>query len=247
MMESALYSGSVMHKRFLPKEHGFKYPFFMWYLDLDSIDKQHGLGRWFSKNEWALSRYRRTDYLGNPDRPLAECVKDEMKRLTGSEVTGKVFGLLNLRTLGLYFSPVNFYFGFTHHNEPSHMLAEVSNIPWNERHHYAHLLNGSETELVNPKEFKVSPFNPSHDQTYRWQIQPPEDKVSIMLGVHDERGHVFEAGLNLQRQPFTINSARRLLLRTPVMTAYIVAAIYWQALKIFIKGIPYQPYVKEKI
>ncbi|RZW25692.1 MAG: DUF1365 domain-containing protein [Desulfobulbaceae bacterium] len=246
-MESALYSGFVMHKRFLPKAHGFRYPFFMWYLDLDSIDTQPGLGRWFSIDEWALSRFRRTDYLGNPDRPLADCVKDEMNRLTGRKVTGKVFGLLNLRTLGLYFSPVNFYFGFTDRNEPSHMLAEVSNIPWNERHHYAHLLSGGDTELVNEKNFKGSPFNPSRDQTYRWQIEPPGDQISITLGVHDERGHVFEAGLTLQRLPFAINSARRLLLRTPVMTAYMVAAIYWQALKLFVKGIPYQPYVKEKI
>ncbi|MBT8328333.1 MAG: DUF1365 domain-containing protein, partial [Desulfofustis sp.] len=75
-MESALYSGFVMHKRFLPKAHGFRYPFFMWYLDLDSIDTQPGLGRWFSIDEWALSRFRRTDYMGNPDRPLADCVKD---------------------------------------------------------------------------------------------------------------------------------------------------------------------------
>jgi len=246
-MGSALYSGFVMHRRFLPKEHRFKYPFFMWYLDLDSIDKESGLGRWFATEGWALSRFRRPDYLGNPHRPLAECVREEMNRLTGAEVTGKVFGLLNLRTLGLYFSPVNFYFGFSDRNEPSHMLAEVSNIPWNERHHYAHLLDGGATELVNEKNFKVSPFNPSHNQIYRWQVEPPEDKLSIRLGVHDERGHVFEAGLNLKRQPFTIKSARRLLLRTPVMTAYIVAAIYWQALQLFVKGIPYQSYVKEKI
>ena len=245
-MESALYSGFVVHERFLPKQHRFRYPFFMWYLDLDAIPGQPGLGRWFSAESWALSRFKRGDYLGSEERPLADCVKEEMGRLTGCQVGGKVFGLLNLRTLGLYFSPVNFYFGFTEDNEPSHMLAEVSNIPWNERHHYAHLLDSSEDELVNDKHFKVSPFNPSRDQTYRWQIESPGDKVSIKLGVHDQRGHVFTAGLHLCRQPFTIKSARRLLLRTPVMTAYIVAAIYWQALRLFIKGIPYQPYVKEE-
>jgi DUF1365 family protein len=160
-MDSALYSGLVVHERFLPKAHRFKYPFFMWYLDLDEIDSQPDLGRWFSTGNWALSRFRRSDYLGRPDSHLADCVKDEMGRLTGTQVTGKVFGLLNLRTLGLYFSPVNFYFGFTNDDEPSHLLAEVSNTPWNERHHYAHLLNGPRTEAVNDKVFKVSPFNPS--------------------------------------------------------------------------------------
>lgn len=245
-MDSALYSGFVVHERFLPKQHRFRYPFFMWYLDLDELPGNPGLGRWFSSDSWALSRFQRSDYLGSAERGLADCVREEMGRLTGSEVSGKIFGLLNLRTLGLYFSPVNFYFGFSRDNTPSHMLAEVSNIPWNERHHYAHLLNGSNNELVNEKHFKVSPFNPSRDQTYRWQIEPPGDKLRIQLGVHDQRGHVFVAGLHLSRQPFTIKSARRLLLRTPVMTAYVVAAIYWQALKLFMKGIPYQPYVKEE-
>ena len=245
-MESALYTGFIEHERFLPKSHRFKYPFFMWYLDLDEIDSQPELGRWFSKKRWAMSRFNRADYLGGPDRPLGDCVKEEMGRLTGTQVTGKVFGLLNLRTMGLYFSPVNFYFGFSKDGGPSHMLAEVSNIPWNERHHYGHLLNSSRTELINEKEFKVSPFNPSRNQTYRWQIEPPGKAISISLGVHDHRGHVFEAGLRLQRQPFTKKSARQLLLRKPAMTAFIVAGIYWQALKLYIKGIPFQPYVKEE-
>ncbi|MGI9537452.1 MAG: DUF1365 domain-containing protein [Desulfocapsaceae bacterium] len=246
-MDSALYTGHIVHERFLPKSHRFKYPFFMWYLDLDEIDSQPGLGRWFSTDNWALSRFRRSDYLGNPQRSLSACVKEEMGRVTGTEVSGKVFGLLNLRTLGLYFSPVNFYFGFTGAGAPSHLLAEVSNTPWNERHHYAYLLNGSQTELVDDKNFKVSPFNPSHGQTYRWLIEPPGDSVGINLGVHDQRGHIFQAGLHLHRQPFTQKSARRLLLRKPIMTAFIIAGVYWQALKLFIKGIPFQPYVKEEI
>ena len=125
-MESALYTGFIEHERFLPKSHRFKYPFFMWYLDLDEIDSQPELGRWFSKKRWAMSRFNRADYLGSPDRPLGDCVKEEMSRLTGTQVTGRVFGLLNLRTMGLYFSPVNFYFGFSKDGGPSHLLAEVS-------------------------------------------------------------------------------------------------------------------------
>jgi DUF1365 family protein len=168
-----------------------------------------------------------------------------MRRLTGEAVSGKVFGLLNLRTIGLYFSPVNFYFGFSSSGEPTHMLAEVSNTPWNERHHYAHLLSGRKTETANDKDFKVSPFNPSNGQQYRWRIQPPGASVAVSLGVHDQRGHVFEASLLLKRQPFSIDSARALLLRKPAMTVFIVAGIYWQAMRLFFKGVPYVPYAKE--
>ncbi len=246
-MESAIYTGYIGHQRFLPKRHSFRYPFFMWFLDLDEIDSIPSLGRWFSTKKWALSRFNRTDYLGEPERSLASCVKDEMKRLTGEKVSGKVFGLLNLRTVGLYFSPVNFYFGYSSEETASHMLAEVANIPWNERYHYAHLLDGQPTETANEKSFKVSPFNPSNGQVYRWCIEPPGPSIAVKLGVHDQRGHIFEAALDLQRLPFTNNSARSLLLRKPAMTAFIVAGIYWQAMKLFMKGIPYIPYVKEEV
>jgi len=246
-MEPAIYTGTIGHARFIPKSHRFRYPFFMWYLNLDEVEQIPDLGRWFSTRRWALSRFRRSDYLGESSLALADCVRAEMKRLTGVSVEGSVHGLLNLRTLGLYFSPVNFYFGFAGDGTPTHMLAEVSNTPWNERHHYAHLLSGPQTEAANDKAFKVSPFNPRDGQQYRWRIEPPHESVAINLGVHDRRGHIFEAFLKLDRLPFTSTSARRLLLRKPAMTVFILAGIHWQALKLFLKGIPYVPYVKEKV
>lgn len=245
-MESAIYSGHIFHTRHIPKHHSFSYPFFMWYLDLDTIDQQGSLGRWFSVKSWALSRFHRPDYLGPPQCSLAESVRDKMKSLTGSDVTGRVFGLLNLRTAGLYFSPVNFYYGFNDTGEATHLLAEVSNIPWNERHYYAHRLDRVPPETTNEKKFKVSPFNPSSKQLYKWTIGTPADSLGITLEVHDDRGHVFEASLNLQRQPFSRKSARNHIIKKPVMTAFIIAGIYWQALKIFLKGIPYVPYEKEE-
>lgn len=246
-MKSAIYSGHIGHERFLPKRHRFRYSFFMWYLDLDAVESLPSLGIWFSGKKRALSRFSRADYLGDPARPLADCVREEIERITGTPVTGKVFGLVNLRTLGLYFSPVNFYFGFDPDGCATHMLAEVSNTPWNEHHHYGYTLDQGDTRIDGEKEFKVSPFNPHNNQIYRWRIQPPGETVAIDLGVHDDRGHVFEAGLRLKRQPFTCGAARGQLLKKPAMTAFIVAGIYWQALRLFSKGIPYLPYAKEEI
>jgi len=246
-MESALYTGHIAHQRFLPKNHRFRYSFFMWYLDLDHVTSLPDLSVWFSANKRALSRFSRADYLGNPARPLGDSVRDEMLRITSVPVTGKVFGLVNLRTLGLYFSPVNFYFGFSADGEPTHMLAEVSNIPWNERHHYGYLLNDpDETRVEGEKAFKVSPFNPHTGQTYHWRIRPPGDDVAIDLGVHDDRGHVFEAGLRLERREFSVRSARAQFLKKPGMTLFIIGGIYWQALRLFAKGIPYIAYTREE-
>ena len=243
-MNSALYAGFIGHRRYIPKHHKFRYPFFMWLLDLDEIEHLEDRGWWFSTKRFALSRFHRPDYLGPSNEPLHVSLKKRMEELTGRRVTGKVYGLLNLRTLGLYFSPVNFYFGYNEAMECTHMLAEVSNIPWNERHHYAHYLGDHQFSPSEPKAFKVSPFNPVNQQ-YRWEIHPPDETVAVTISVHDERGHIFAAKLDLQRYTLSSSSIRKRLLRRPVMTASIVAGIYWQALKLYLKGIPYVPYQKE--
>ncbi|MBE0584690.1 MAG: DUF1365 domain-containing protein [Desulfofustis sp.] len=243
-MNHALYVGRVSHQRFLPRAHRFSYPFFMWHLNLDRLDQLPELRPWFAKTGFALSRLRRSDYLGPADEPLAISIKRKMAELTERTVTGEVTGLLNLRTLGLYFSPVNFYFGHDPGGRCSHLLAEVSNTPWNERHYYGFYLAPDGQQPTHPKAFKVSPFNPV-DQQYHWQIEAPGETARIVIEVSDSRGRVFSAQLNLERKPLSRPVIRRQLLRRPVMTAAVIAAIYWQALKLYIKGVPFIPYHKE--
>lgn len=244
-MKSSIYAGHIAHSRFIPKEHSFKYPFFMWFLDLDRVEHLENLGIWFSSRRWALSRYRRADYLGDSEISHGNAVRKRLAELTGCEVVGKVFGLMNMSSLGLYFSPVNFYYGFDESGEMSHFMAEVSNIPWNERHHYGHYVGNHQNRPTHRKAFHVSPFNPT-DQTYKWIIEPPDENIAVNLGVHDERGHIFEASLRLKREPFSLQMARKQIVRKPVLTASVVAGIYWQALKIYLKKIPYIAYEKEK-
>ena len=245
-MKPSIYVGTVSHRRYLPKQHRFSYPFFMWFLNLDELDSLPSLGRWFSASRLALSRFHRPDYFGDDDVPLADAIRKRMAELTGQPVEGAVCGLMNMRTLGFYFSPVNFYYGYDRRGALSHFLAEVSNIPWNERHQYAHYLQGRDCSPDNPKEFHVSPFNPLN-QHYRWQIKAPGEQVLVQIDVDDERGQVFTARLELEKRPLETASVRREILKKPVMTLSIVAGIYWQALKLYLKGVPYVPYRKEAI
>jgi len=218
----------------------------MYFLNLDRIDEQGSIGRLFSTTRWAFNRFYRPDYYGNNNQPLADAMRERMEELTGESVKGEVFGLMNMRTMGLYFSPVNFYYGFDDDGTFTHFLAEVSNIPWNQRHQYGYYVKNRRLSLTDEKRFKVSPFNPV-DQNYNWRISPPSDEIKIHLGVDDARGHVFEASLTLKKEPLTLKSLRRQLLRKPIMTASIVTAIYWQALLLYIKKVPYVPYQKEMI
>lgn len=243
-MRAAIYSGTIAHQRYIPRPHCFQYSFFMWFLPLDELHTLPRLSPWFSHESWALNRFYRPDYLGDRSVKLADAVRERMKELTGHEVRGTVCGLLNMRTLGLYFSPVNFYYGFDEEGGFSHFLAEVSNIPWNERHHYAHYVGDGQLKPDHPKQFHVSPFNPDN-QHYHWHLGGPGETISVGLDVDDKRGRIFEARLNLERQPLTLKSVCRQLIKKPVMTAFVVAGIYYQASRLFLKKVPYIPYDKE--
>jgi uncharacterized protein len=245
-MESALYVGTISHQRSVPQKHRFSYPFFMWFLNLDRLNQLPPLGRWFSTSRFALSRFHRPDYYGDKTISLADAIRERMEKLTGYQVEGEVCGLMNMRTLGLYFSPVNFYYGYDQEGGLSHFLAEVSNIPWNKRHQYAHYLGSGQRAPENSKEFHVSPFNPMR-QHYRWQIQPPADQALVQIDVDDNRGHIFTARLELNRKPLDLQTVRKEIIKKPAMTLSIIAGIYWQALKLYIKGVPYVPYNKEAI
>lgn len=243
--QSALYVGTIAHQRHIPRRHSFSSFFFMYYINLDTLEHHPSLGLLFSTRNWAFSRLYRPDYCGNASRPLHCSVKEKMAEITGHKVSGQVYGLMNMRNFGLYFSPVNFYYGFDEDGGFSHFLAEVSNIPWNERHYYGHLVQDGNITPSNDKAFKVSPFNPIK-QRYTWNITPPGQDIGVLLQVDDERGHVFEACLQMRRKPMTAKSLLPLLLRRPVMAGAIVSAIYWQALKLYLKKVPYIPYTPHK-
>ncbi|MGW8195129.1 MAG: DUF1365 domain-containing protein [Desulforhopalus sp.] len=245
-MNPAIYVGTIAHHRQIPVEHRFQYPFFMWFLNLDELERLPSLGRWFSTQRWALSRFHRPDYYGDPELPLADAIRKRMADITGYPVSGQVCGLLNVRTLGLYFSPVNFYYGYDAKGNLTHFLAEVSNIPWNERHQYAHYVADNQLTVNHPKQFHVSPFN-STDQNYSWKLSAPGKTLTVQVSVDDDRGHIFEARLSLSRLPLTRKWVAKELLKKPAMTIFIVAGIYWQALKLYRKGVPYVPYEKEMV
>ncbi len=166
---------------------------------------------------------------------------------TGSEPTGDIIGMLVCRNAGIYFSPVNFYLGFDEQQIPSHLLAEVSNTPWDKRHYYGFTLNGANTEFCHNKDFHVSPFNPI-DQLYRWQVKvknQPDNclQVRIAIDISDERGEVLKTGIKMAGVPMTATTIRNSLRKNPLMNMTSVARIYWHAFKLYaIKKVPYIHY-----
>lgn len=191
---------------------------------------------------------------------------------TGSAPTGDMLGLVVCRNAGLYFSPVNFYLGFDELQIPSHLLAEVSNTPWDKRHYYGFLLQGADSEFCHDKNFHVSPFNPI-DQQYCWQVSIKNNindiknstlknteprtnadpqanesllgglQVRIAINISDVRGEVLKTGIKMSGVPMSAPAVRASLAKNPLMNITSLTRIYWHALKLYaIKKVPYVGY-----
>ena len=234
-MHSALYRGQVRHTRYKPRRHAFRYRLFQVYLDLDELPQT--LDRlWFcSSRRPAPVRFRRSDHLGPDSLPLQEAVRRKVVELGGEEPRGRICLLTHLRYFGFGFNPVSFYFCHDRDDRPQCVLAEVNNTPWGEQHCYLVPLDVDRPE--NPKAFHVSPFM-GLDMRYRWAISKPGKRLTVHIDNLQDGERVFDAALVLQREPFTGRNLARMLLAFPFMTLKVIAAIYFEALRLWLKRIP---------
>lgn len=254
---SAIYSGKVRHRRFSPKQHAFEYDVFMMYLDTREIEDIFSLSRFWSLKHFAPAQFKRTDFhidkghinqahidknqLAQNSLPsIDESVRNTVASTLGKRPTGPIRMLVNLRYWGVNMNPISTYYCFDDSGEKLiAILAEVHNTPWNERH--AYVLTGEDfahKQDVNfPKEFHVSPFNPL-EMDYRWHSTTPNKTLALHLENWQKNQKVMDATMTLAREEISTRALNKILIRFPWMTVKVISAIYWQALKLWWKGVP---------
>ncbi len=236
-LASCLYEGWVSHRRFTPVEHAFRYRLFMVYLDLAELDRAFA-GRWlWSARRPALAWFCRRDHVGDPARPLDDCVRELVAQETGHRPAGPIRLLTHLRYFGYCFNPISIFYCFDAADEGLEALvAEVTNTPWGERRCYV-LTAVPGHRYRFPKDLHVSPFM-GLDLDYAWRCNPPGERLAVHMDVERAGRKLFDATLGLRRRPLSGVALAGALARHPLMTLKVIAAIHWEALRLWLKGVP---------
>jgi DUF1365 family protein len=243
---SAIYEGTVRHRRHAVRKHELRHRLALAYIDLDELP---GLldGRLLSPRP-GLVRFRRRDYLGaDPSRSLADAVRDSVQTRTGARPTGPIRVLTHLRTWGHCFNPVSFYYCFDAAGAAvESVLAEVTNTPWGERHSYALAAAspGNSSKVLSgnlAKALHVSPFM-GMDHRYEWSLTVPAQTLSVHIASHRGDELAFDATLALHRRELTRGSLARVTARYPFATLRVLALIYAHGVALKCKGVPLHPH-----
>jgi uncharacterized protein len=243
---SCLYEGWIVHRRRVPVAHTFRYRLSLMFVDLAELP---ALGRELAPL-WAFDRralitLRRRDYFGDPTSTLDESVRELVEQRTGKRPGGAIRLLTGPRLAGYSFNPASFYYCHDTAGAVTHVVAEVTNTPWLERHCYVlsiphgpHGEAADAQQLMTPKELHVSPFF-GMDQLYRWDLAMPGERLSIGITNYENDEAVFDAQLALSRVPLTRSTLLRAVVAPPLAAFRVTAAIYFQALRLRLKGAPY--------
>lgn len=233
----------------------------MLYVDLAELPALFAESRLWSVDGSGIARLRRADHLKAVDVgvPLLEAARCVVEQATGERPVGPIRLLTHFEYLGYRFNPVSFYYCYkSDETTLAAIIAEINNTPWGEQHCYvlpcdAALAHRDAARVMFrfEKSFHVSPFMPMN-QHYDWSFSEPGSALSVrMRSFADsvaertrdaDAPSAFDATLTLRREPWSLAGLNRMLVAYPLMTAQVIGAIYWEALRLWWKGIGYVPH-----
>ena len=241
---SSIYNGTVIHKRFKPKVHFFKYKVFSILIDISEINLLHKNLKIFSYNRFNIISFYDVDHGPRDGTSVKEWV---IKNLKDNQIDTKDIKIKLLcypRIFGFVFNPLSVFFIYNKKSELISILYEVKNT-FDEQHTYIFKNRENENLIKHTckKKFHVSPFI-EMNCTYFFKILKPGDKISVIIDQYDEEGKLLYASQDGSRIELNNKNLFLSYLKHPLMTFKIIAAIHFEAFKLWIKGIKF---IKKKL
>jgi uncharacterized protein len=236
-VRSALYAGSVMHRRLRPKPHRLRYRVFWMLLDLDEIELLAKRLPLFSRNRVNAVSFYDADHGDRSGRPLRPQIDQMLCQADFDPSGGSVQLLCMPRIFGYGFNPLSVYFCRDRHGEMTAVIYEVHNT-FGECHSY--LIPAGEADgMINQncrKIFYVSPFM-GMDMDYEFRLRVPDERVSLAIRATDAGGPILVAALAGNRRALSNANLLSLSMAYPLLTLKVIGAIHWHALRLWLKGI----------
>ncbi|WP_374516994.1 DUF1365 domain-containing protein, partial [Brevundimonas sp.] len=240
-MKSALYSGDVVHTRLRPRRHRLRYRVFWLLLDLAELDAIDRRLRLFSRNRLNLLAFHDRDHGDGSGRPLRGQIVDLLAR-EGVDIGAGAIRLLTMpRVLGYVFNPISLYYCCRPDGQLAAMVYEVTST-FGERH--AYVLPVPDADAAEDrirqraeKRLYVSPFM-TMGMRYGFRGKAPADILTLLIDGFDEEGLLIATAMRGRRRALTDRTILATAFSIPLLTLKVTAGIHWEALRLWLKGVP---------
>ena len=244
MINSAIYNGQVIHKRFKPKVHYFKYKVFSLLIDLSELETLDKKVSFFSFNKFNLISFHEKDHGERNGSSLKLWVHQNLEKNNIQTKNIKIKILCYPRIFGFVFNPLSVFYVYNIKDQLISILYEVKNT-FGEQHTYIFKVTKDSNLIQNncSKKFHVSPFI-EMNCTYFFRLLKPGNKISVVIDQYDNEDKILYASQDGFRSDFDTKHLIISYLKHPIMTFKIILAIHFEAFKLWAKGIKF---IKRKI
>lgn len=260
-MNSCIYTGKIVHVRKVPKENSFSYGFYMIYFDLDELEIINKRIRGVGINTGNLLSFYDRDHFNfvfqkghaqkiasknlrfTPSLYAKKSTKERiltlLKEVNADFSPGKVFLLTNARNMGYVFNPVSFYFCYDTKGKLRAMFSEVNNTFADQKMYYVPVDPKEEWHTSSQKkDYYISPFV-EHNTMLSWGFKEPGDQLHMVIDSKKNDASQVKAVLMLKRSKLTSGNILKTMLRYPLVTVMTIVRIHYQALRLWMKGVPF--------